>query len=172
MADINTNLAAGSCFSFRDRSHDPIVVNGLDKMTRFHRGGRLKSPTATCAATAAISPAAGEAATAAAPPSVRKPATVATTAAANKPDPAGTRSPSAAVKSSAPQVPQKCQPDEAKVDQDKDSFNNTVCGNRVLFTGFADSFAGAFVLALRCSNHGIDRRRQPAIKIARLKPGS
>src|SRR5271166_3740862 len=101
MADINTNLAAGSCFSFRDRSHDPIVVNGLDKMTRFHRGGRLKSPTATCAATAAISPAAGEAATAAAPPSVRKPATVAT----NKPDPAGPRSPSAAVKSSAPQVP-------------------------------------------------------------------
>src|SRR5271165_7217101 len=104
MADINTKLDAGSCFSFRDRSHDPIVVNGLDKMTRFHRGRRLKSPTATCAATAAISPAAGEAATAAAPPSVRKPATVATTA-AYKPDPAGPRSPSAAVKRSAPQVP-------------------------------------------------------------------
>src|SRR5208283_2039519 len=104
MADINTNLAAGSCFSFRDRSHDPIVVNGLDKMTRFHRGGRLKSPTATCAATAAIYPAAGEAATTAAPPSVSKPATGATPAAANKPDPAVHRSLFVVVKSSAPLV--------------------------------------------------------------------
>src|SRR5271165_5177197 len=100
MADINTNPAAGSSFSFRDLSHYPIVVNGLNKVTRFHRGRRFESPTATGAAPAAISPAAGEAATA--PPSVRKPATVAT---ADKPDPAGPRSPSAAVKRSAPQVP-------------------------------------------------------------------
>src|SRR5271165_5352347 len=110
MADINTNPAAGSSFSFRDLSHYPIVVNGLNKVTRFHRGRRFESPTATGAAPAAISPAAGGAATApawgrkpatrpppaatpppggeapAAPASVGNPATVAT---ADKPGPAG-----------------------------------------------------------------------------------
>jgi len=89
-ADEDAYLSACPFFGGGNGRHNSVVIDSLEKMTRFHAESRFKSPAAARAATAAVAAATGKSTTAT---PAGKPAATPTSAASEPPDPAGAARP-------------------------------------------------------------------------------